>query len=170
MICYILLFNAHFSQSYQFQMAKIKSYPIFFSLNIQLHSYNGKCMTFQKLKELWIQVYFKCKSVWFCSKWLAKKKKNLFQTGTSPNDFISDKLVTSRDNETDSETDKKGMRQENRNKRGQTGTWSLKDMREFFFLFFFFLTVFYQSSPESPKPFIKVWNSCLSLKAKWCTH
>lgn len=45
----------------------------------------------------------------------------------SPNDVISDKLVPSRDNETDSETEiKKGTRQEKRNKRGQTGTWSLK--------------------------------------------
>lgn len=118
MVCYILLCNAHFSQSYQFQMAKIKS-PYF---SHWTSSYNGKCMTFQKLKGLRIKicvVLFK----------IIGKKKNLFQTGTSPNDFISDKLGTSRDNEMDSETDRKVMRQENRNKRGQTGTWSLKDKR-----------------------------------------
>lgn len=60
-----------------------------------------------------------------------KISEHLFQTSTSPNDVISDKLVTSRDNETDSETEMiKGTRQEERNKRGQTGTWSLKDIRD----------------------------------------
>jgi len=71
---------------------------------------------------------------------------------TSPNDVISDKLVISRDNETDSETEiKKGIR-------GQTGTWSLKDKRDVFFLFcFVFLWfVFHHSSPKSLEPFITV--------------
>lgn len=112
-------------------------------------------MTFQKLKGLRIKI---CVVLF---KIICKKKisEHLFQTGTSPNDLISDKLGTSRDNEMDSETDRKVMRQENRNKRGQTGTWSLKDKRhkrDFFPFFPPFLTVFHQSSPESPKPFIKV--------------
>jgi len=54
---------------------------------------------------------------------------------TSPNDVISDKLVFSRDNETDSETEiKKGIR-------GQTGTWSLKDKRDVFCGLFFIIAV-----------------------------
>lgn len=47
-----------------------------------------------------------------------KISEHLFQTGTSPNDVISDKLVPSRDNETDSETE---IKREQDRKRGIKG-------------------------------------------------